>query len=234
MRAFQSRSSAVVGAGTGSMFKSPNSSSSSSSAAFPSSGVVQYGNLHSSPTSSSSGIYRHHRGFTLHQCSSGINSLVAPASMSLVSQRGCGTTSSTSSSSSADTTKAVAGMAGYSDSAYNEESETFLSAIEEAMSEYEEKDDGRVEDVDYQSSVLNIQTSKGTFILNRQAPKLQLWLSSPISGPTHYDRVKGTKDDPDKVWWRCDRHGRSLEELLSKELGSVLELDGPLKFEGLE
>lgn len=211
MRAFQSRGSAVVGASTGALFKSPNSSPQGT---FPSAPVVSTRNYQTNTQ------YRTRSSFA---AASGIHSLVAPASMGLFAQRAC----------MSDSTKAVAGMSGYSDNAYNEESDNFLQAIEEAMSEYEEKDDGVVEDVDFQSSVLNIQTHKGTFILNKQAPKLQLWLSSPISGPTHYDRVKGTAEDPEKIWWKCDRQGHSLEELLGKELGSVVGSDGPVPFSNL-
>jgi len=202
MRAFQSR--------RGLMVTSPKVS------AFPAFPTSSSRNL---TTSSSAANCRPTATNSRGGAGSGIYSLVAPSSMGLFAQR----------RSMADTTKAVAGMSGYGDIAYNEESDKFIQAIEEAVAEFEEKDDGKIEDVDYQAGVLNVQTHKGTFILNKQAPKLQLWLSSPISGPTHWSMIKGTEDDPDKIWWKCDRTGKDLQTLLTTELGSVLGLDGPLE-----
>jgi len=217
MRAFQSRSSAMVSSATGSALRmsSPNTSNVSSNS---------NNNVGNFPVATR-GFYTTATQRPSYRCD--INSLLAPSSLGLFTQRaGCATTPG----ATVDTTKAVAGMSGYSDNEYNEASDHFLAAIEEAMVEFEECDDGRVEDVDMQAGVLNIQTSKGTFILNKQAPKLQLWLSSPISGPTHYSMVKNSEEGSSGHWWKCDRHGNNLEELLGKELGSVLSLDGPLKF----
>ena len=44
-----------------------------------------------------------------------------------------------------------------------------------------------VDDVNYSSGVLkldfNSEEGKKTYVLNKQAPNKQLWLSSPFSGP---------------------------------------------------
>lgn len=43
-------------------------------------------------------------------------------------------------------------------------------------------------DVDFSGDVLNVMLGeRGTFVLNKQAPNKQLWLSSPLSGPLRYD-----------------------------------------------
>ena len=35
--------------------------------------------------------------------------------------------------------------------------------------------------------MLNVEVGdRGTFVLNKQAPNLQIWLSSPVSGPLRY------------------------------------------------
>ena len=50
--------------------------------------------------------------------------------------------------------------------------------------ENSEVNDCLVEDVAYSDGVLKVQVRDlGTYVLNKQTPNLQLWLSSPISGP---------------------------------------------------
>ena len=48
-------------------------------------------------------------------------------------------------------------------------------------------------EVEYSSGVLNVAVGTiGTFVLNKQAPNLQLWLSSPITGPLRYNYCQVT------------------------------------------
>lgn len=63
-----------------------------------------------------------------------------------------------------------------------------------------------------QDGVLTIQLGEpyGTYVINRQTPNKQIWLSSPISGPKRYD-FDGTK-------WIYKHDGVSLHELLTSEL----------------
>lgn len=43
-------------------------------------------------------------------------------------------------------------------------------------------------EVDYSDGVLTVQLgSKGTYVINKQTPNRQIWLSSPISGPARFD-----------------------------------------------
>lgn len=67
----------------------------------------------------------------------------------------------------------------------------------------------------------------GTYVLNKQPPNKQIWLSSPRSGPKRYDWV--VKDDGGgggkggKGRWLYLRDGSGLTELLRVELGVELE-----------
>ncbi len=47
-------------------------------------------------------------------------------------------------------------------------------------------------DVVSADGVVNLRLgSRGTYVLNKQTPTRQLWLSSPVSGPWHYEWVDG-------------------------------------------
>ncbi|KAH9949022.1 Frataxin [Amylocystis lapponica] len=73
-------------------------------------------------------------------------------------------------------------------------------------------------EVEYSSGVLTLKLGdKGTYVINKQPPNKQIWLSSPLSGPKRYDySVK--QDD-----WVYERDGRSMGELLNRELSSAFE-----------
>ncbi len=73
-------------------------------------------------------------------------------------------------------------------------------------------------DVTYSDGVLTIAfgPEHGTYVLNKQSPNKQVWLSSPKSGPKRYDFNEATKS------W-VYRHDQSdLFELLSKEISEVI------------
>ncbi|XP_037291214.2 frataxin isoform X2 [Rhipicephalus microplus] len=61
----------------------------------------------------------------------------------------------------------------------------------------------------------------GTYVINKQTPNRQIWLSSPVSGPKRYDYVGDT--------WVYKHDGVSLRELLESELSSLLKK--PIKFD---
>lgn len=67
-------------------------------------------------------------------------------------------------------------------------------------------------DASFSNGVLNINLGDdlGMYVLNKQTPNLQIWLSSPVSGPKRFDFESNT--------WIYKRTGESLHELLSKEL----------------
>lgn len=65
---------------------------------------------------------------------------------------------------------------------------------------------------------------KGTYVLNKQPPTKQIWLSSPLSGPKRFDWVvtgesQSHKEGSGAGDWVYLRDGTSLTELVRKELG---------------
>ena len=51
---------------------------------------------------------------------------------------------------------------------------------------------------------------KGTYVINKQSPNKQIWLSSPISGPKRYEFIETV--------WIYKHDGMTLHQLLEKEL----------------
>lgn len=65
---------------------------------------------------------------------------------------------------------------------------------------------------------------RGTYVLNKQPPNKQIWLSSPVSGPKRYDWVLCSEGQDQKEGsgfgdWVYLRDGTSLTNLLKKEIG---------------
>ena len=110
-----------------------------------------------------------------------------------------------------------AGMKGFSDMAYNTAADDFLETVLTAV---EDADSDRVTDTSLSSGVLTVETKQGVFLINKQAPHLQLWLSSPMSGPSHYDMDKDEKSNA--VRWVCLKTSKDLVSVLEKELSASL------------
>jgi len=90
--------------------------------------------------------------------------------------------------------------------------EDLLETLEELLDA--EADTGF--EVDYHSGVLTLKLgSHGTYVINKQPPNKQIWLSSPVSGPKRYDFRDETGE------WVYSRDGRSFDNLLSDELSKV-------------
>ncbi|XP_003699225.1 frataxin [Megachile rotundata] len=71
-------------------------------------------------------------------------------------------------------------------------------------------------DISYGDGVLTIKfgSKYGTYVINRQTPNKQIWLSSPKSGPKRYDFVNGK--------WIYKHDGKSLHELLNNEIPAII------------
>ena len=68
-----------------------------------------------------------------------------------------------------------------------------------------------------QNGVLTLRMgAAGTFVLNKQTPNRQLWLSSPISGPKRFNW------HVERRCWEYARDHTRLTELLNRELCDVL------------
>lgn len=85
-----------------------------------------------------------------------------------------------------------------------------------------------------QAGVLNITIPAiGTYVLNKQPPNRQIWLSSPISGPKRYDwvlegdRMHEKQDTREFAHgqWIYLRDGSNLTELLNGEMSLSLPKD---------
>ncbi|XP_058421685.1 frataxin, mitochondrial [Diceros bicornis minor] len=72
-------------------------------------------------------------------------------------------------------------------------------------------------DVSFGSGVLTIKLGGdlGTYVINKQTPNKQIWLSSPSSGPKRYDWTGKN--------WVYSHDGVSLHELLTTELTKALK-----------
>nr|XP_055025183.1 frataxin, mitochondrial isoform X1 [Misgurnus anguillicaudatus] len=72
-------------------------------------------------------------------------------------------------------------------------------------------------DVILSSGVLTLKmgSGHGTYVINKQTPNRQIWLSSPTSGPKRYDWT-GER-------WVYAHDGVALHELLSKELSIIFQ-----------
>ncbi|KAI1659333.1 Frataxin [Daldinia decipiens] len=111
---------------------------------------------------------------------------------------------------------------------YHDLADQYLDAV---LTKYEELQDeyGEV-DVEYSSGVMTVKIPNvGIYIINKQPPNKQIWLSSPVSGPKRYDYVRssegqGENQDTSEGEWVYARDGTTLSDLLLKETGIVVEL----------
>ncbi|KAJ6638440.1 Frataxin like, mitochondrial [Pseudolycoriella hygida] len=78
-------------------------------------------------------------------------------------------------------------------------------------------------DVNYSDGVLtvNLGSSHGTYVINRQSPNRQIWLSSPTSGPKRYDFVPTNKASTEG-YWIYKHDGITLHELLQQEIRLIV------------
>ncbi|NP_001150732.2 frataxin [Zea mays] len=71
-------------------------------------------------------------------------------------------------------------------------------------------------DIDYGNQVLTLRLGDlGTYVVNKQSPNRQIWLSSPVSGPSRFDWDAATNG------WIYKRTGSNLVQLLEKEIGEL-------------
>lgn len=82
-------------------------------------------------------------------------------------------------------------------------------------------------DVSYSMGVLTAKISNniGTFVINKQSPNRQIWLSSPFSGPKRYDFMENK--------WIYRHDGISMHSLLQKEFENIFG-KGKIKIIDLE
>ncbi|SPQ27142.1 73ec47b7-2e43-4c1e-9637-1f147b3ba1c3 [Thermothielavioides terrestris] len=100
-----------------------------------------------------------------------------------------------------------------------------LTRLEELQDEREDVD------VEFSSGVLTLSLGPdvGTYVINKQPPNKQIWLSSPKTGPKRYDYVilgegQHEKQDTATGDWVYLRDGTTLSDLLTEEVGVDLSL----------
>ncbi|KAJ8733156.1 hypothetical protein PYW08_001454 [Mythimna loreyi] len=77
-------------------------------------------------------------------------------------------------------------------------------------------------DVTFSDGVLTVAlgSSYGTYVINRQTPNKQIWLSSPVSGPKRYDLVL-----KDGGHWVYKHDGVTLHKLLQEEISKIVKIN---------
>ncbi|OCF34358.1 iron donor protein CyaY [Kwoniella heveanensis BCC8398] len=79
-------------------------------------------------------------------------------------------------------------------------------------------------EVEYSSGVMNLTIpSHGTYVINKQPPNQQIWISSPVSGPSRFDYVGSEEEGR---WVHHRRPEVKLGELLDSEMREILSSEG--------
>ncbi|KAK8038913.1 frataxin [Apiospora rasikravindrae] len=117
------------------------------------------------------------------------------------------------------------------DQQYHELSDAYLDRLLVHLEDRQDTSDDI--DVEYSSGVMNIRTKQGDYVLNKQPPNKQIWLSSPLTGPKRYDWVVVSEDQSSKQdtavgAWVYLRDGSSLTELLRNEINVEIDPYGSM------
>jgi len=114
---------------------------------------------------------------------------------------------------------------------YHDIADQYIDALVLKLEEMAEDTTEKLE-VEYSAGVLTLNTKQGDYVLNKQPPNKQIWLSSPISGPKRYDWVisgdhhhekEGTEQGGGE--WIYLRDGSRLSDLIKKEIGVEMDDD---------
>ncbi|KAF1962838.1 Frataxin [Byssothecium circinans] len=117
-----------------------------------------------------------------------------------------------------------------STSEFHERADAYL---DELVARLEQKQEETPDlEVEYSAGVLEVKIlSKNlTYVLNKQPPNKQIWLSSPVSGPKRFDWVVSGESMHQKEGggsgdWIYLRDGSSLTEIVRQELAVKLGRD---------
>ena len=107
-------------------------------------------------------------------------------------------------------------------------STTYMRLVNETLESLSDRFNDVIEDHEHFSGgdttlsdgVLTVKLSEfGTYVINKQTPNKQIWLSSPVSGPSRYD-IESLPDD--SKCWIYKHTGETLHSLLSREIGELV------------
>jgi len=105
--------------------------------------------------------------------------------------------------------------------AFQELAHVSLTQIYDTFEDWADEIDFDDYDGSIEAGVITLSfKNKQTFILNKQTAACQLWLSSPLSGPTHYNFCE------DRRGWYDTRTGASLTQVLKDEIEYVTDCKG--------
>ncbi|KAG9198152.1 Mitochondrial chaperone Frataxin [Epicoccum nigrum] len=117
-----------------------------------------------------------------------------------------------------------------STSEFHERADEYLNELVERLEEQQETNPDI--EVEYSAGVLRVDyiSKQLSYVLNKQPPNKQIWLSSPLSGPKRFDWVvmaegQDAKEGGGSGDWVYLRDGTSLTDILRKELGVDNEVD---------
>lgn len=100
---------------------------------------------------------------------------------------------------------------------YHSISDEMMDSLLESLEVLVDSLNNKQYEVEYHSGVLTLHLGdKGTYVINKQPPNKQIWLSSPVSGPKRYDYAK-----ENGVWFYA-RDGKTIGTLLKEELEASL------------
>ncbi|XP_051115539.1 frataxin, mitochondrial [Andrographis paniculata] len=96
---------------------------------------------------------------------------------------------------------------------YHRLANSTIHGLLENLEEYGDSVEIEGFDVDYGNEVLTLKLGDlGTYVINKQTPNRQIWMSSPISGPSRFDW------DQDAQAWIYRRTKGNLNKILEAEL----------------
>ncbi|VDN58320.1 unnamed protein product [Dracunculus medinensis] len=103
---------------------------------------------------------------------------------------------------------------------YHKEADKLLEKLNDYLDSFPDKfscDD--YFDINYSMGVLTakISSSIGVYIINKQTPSRQIWLSSPISGPKRFDFINRK--------WIYPRENICIDSLLNQEFRKIFNTD---------
>lgn len=113
------------------------------------------------------------------------------------------------------------------ESQYHEIADEYLETI---VNKFEElQDEGEDLDVEFSAGVLTLKFPFGTYVVNKQPPNKQIWLSSPKSGPKRYDWVvigdgQQHKEGTGHGEWIYIKDGTTINALFEDETGIDLTM----------
>ncbi|KAK3939254.1 Frataxin-like domain-containing protein [Diplogelasinospora grovesii] len=158
-----------------------------------------------------------------------IAATAAPARFISISTQRSGITPDDEPVKDTETPKVVQTPAEITDSEYHAVADVYLEKLVNHLEELAEKREDV--DVEYSAGVLtvNFGAEVGTYVINKQPPNKQIWLSSPKSGPKRYDYVilgDGQQDKQDTACgeWMYLRDSSTMNQLFLDELGIDLRM----------